>query len=637
MKLTRILTKKLTSFWLLSLTTVAFVFLLCAMMSFLQLTYKFQQQKVTELETMLSNQYQPSSNWELESWLPPMLIAYNAASFKLWHYDKLLFEYKGNIGTENLVRYQSPLKNNPGIRMELELPQPFSQHRPGWYEVLIILVGVGAVLAFVRFGYLWYSRQLEGIEELAQRSRLILLGEHEKALAMPGKGKPRLINRALSRLLEELADAQKERARFDKFIRSNTFLDPDTRIGNRLFLKNRLDALSNEQGMIAHGVLYLLELEDLDLLQQQLGDSLTLELLRQNVNGISQILQSQPNSFFARRSHNQFAIVVTQISLAEADQLAIRLLKVCQSQVLPKLDNADNFYHLGGAYFKVGDGQQQLLEEAEMALRAAQLQGINTWFMYDKGAVDQEFAKGSVRWRSFLEMALVNKRFLAYTQPVMDCDGKLHHREVFTRARDPEGNLVRATLFLPMAVKCGLMPQIERQTLERVLFELLPSEPDKKVCFSINLSLDSLMSRAFIRWLRTTLLEYRDLTGRLIFEVSEDIAAPNQEKIASRLQMIRKMGARLCVDHVGQQVISTQYIQDTGFELIKLHRSIVRQIHLRPENQLFVRSLIGGLYRTEVQVCAEGVELFEEWQTLRILGVSAAQGSWFSEPMPASA
>ncbi len=80
-------------------------------------------------------------------------------------------------------------------------------------------------------------------------------------------------------MLEDLADAQKERARFDKFIRSNTFLDPDTRIGNRLFLKNRLDALSNEQGMIAHGVLYLLELEDLDLLQQQLGDSLTLELL----------------------------------------------------------------------------------------------------------------------------------------------------------------------------------------------------------------------------------------------------------------------------------------------------------------------------------------------------------------------
>jgi RNase E specificity factor CsrD len=41
------------------------------------------------------------------------------------------------------------------------------------------------------------------------------------------------------------------------------------------------------------------------------------------------------------------------------------------------------------------------------------------------------------------------------------------------------------------------------------------------------------------------------------------------------------------------------------------------------------------LYRTEVQVCAEGVEVFEEWQTLQILGVGAAQGMYFSEPIEA--
>lgn len=53
MKFTRMLTTKLTSFWLMSLAAIAFVFLLSAMMSFVQLTYKFQQQKVAELETML--------------------------------------------------------------------------------------------------------------------------------------------------------------------------------------------------------------------------------------------------------------------------------------------------------------------------------------------------------------------------------------------------------------------------------------------------------------------------------------------------------------------------------------------------------------------------------------------------------
>ena len=370
------------------------------------------------------------------------------------------------------------------------------------------------------------------------------------------------------------------------------------------------------------------------------------ELLNSTVNAISLLLQNQANSIFARRSHNQFAIVVPQISLIEADQLASKLLKICLSQPLPEVDNRDNFFHLGCAYFTAGDNAAQLIEEADMALRAAQLQGNSNWFMYDKGAIDEEFAKGSVRWRSFLENALVQKRFFPFSQPIIDSDGNEHHKEIFTRSRDNQGALIRASLFIPMANKCGLMPQVERQIIERVLL-LLSNEPTIEVSnlpsnvksapqrYSINLSLDSLMSRAFTQWLKTTLLEYRHLTPRLIFEVAEDIVIQHQEKLLPKLDMIRKMGARLCVDHVGEQVVGTYYIRECHFDLIKVHRSIVRHIHMRPENQLFIRSLIGGLYRTEVQVCAEGVEVFEEWQTLKILGVSAAQGMYFSEPIEA--
>lgn len=646
MKFTRMLTTKLTSFWLMSLAAIAFVFLLSAMMSFVQLTYKFQQQKVAELETMLVDQYQHQPDWELEAWLPPMLLAYNAVNFRLTLKDEVLFAYEGNLSTQNAMVYDHVLEPTSGLRMQLTLTQPFEHYTFSWYEILILLVGILAVAALVRFGYLWFSQQLDGIEELALRSRLILQGKHEQALATPGNGKPRLINRALTKLLEELQDAQKERGRFDKFIRSNTFLDAETRIGNRLFLNNRLDALSHNQAMLAHGVIYLLEMDDLDLLQQSQGEAVTKELLNSTVNAISQLLQTQANSIFARRSHNQFAIVVPQISLIEADQFASKLLKICLSQPLPDVENRDNFFHLGCAYFTAGDNAAQLIEEADMALRAAQLQGNSNWFMYDKGAIDEEFAKGSVRWRSFLENALVQRRFFPFSQPIIDSDGNEHHKEIFTRARDNQGALIRATLFIPMANKCGLMPQVERQIIERVLL-LLSSELSDGVSnaqtvkksapqiYSINLSLDSLMSRAFTQWLKTTLLEYRHLTTRLIFEVSEDIVIQHQEKLQPKLDMIRKMGARLCVDHVGQQVVGTYYIRECHFDLIKLHRSIVRHIHLRPENQLFVRSLIGGLYRTEVQVCAEGVEVFEEWQTLQILGVGAAQGMYFSEPIEA--
>ena len=632
MKITEILTKKLTAFWLLSLAAVAFIFLLTALVSFVQLTYKFQQHQMSEFESMLLQHQQQHQLQHLDIWLPPILSAYNAQHFLLTRNDEVLYQYDNPNSETSLVYYDRVLSEPLALTFHISLPQPFVSNNVSWHGALIFLFGVVVIWLFVRWGHAWLAEQLEGVEDLAKRSHLILSGDYDKALAESGHGRPRLINRALTQLLLELEDAQKQRARFDQFIRSNTFLDPETGIGNRLFLKNRLDALSNNEGMMAPGVLLLLEMEDLDLLQQELGEEMIHELLSQTISGISQLLDTQANSIFSRRSYNQFAIVVPQVSLADVEKLAAKLLKVCLAQPLDGVNNQDDFFHIGLAYFKVGESKEQLLEEAEMALRAAQFQGSSSWFMYDKGAVDEEFARGSVRWRSFLEYALVNKRVVAFSQPVMDSDGLEHHQEISCRLRDSSDGLVRATLFLPMAIKCGLTPQIERQVIETVLFDLLGSNPTDNAKYSVNLSLDTLSSRAFIRWLKTTLLEYRHLTSKLIFEVNEDILVNNIDKLKPHLDMISKMGASLCVDRVGQQVVSMEYIQACKIDIIKLHRSIVRQIHLRQENQLFVRSIIGGLYRSEVQFFAEGIESFEEWQTLKILGVSAGQGSLFSEP-----
>ncbi|WP_144212294.1 RNase E specificity factor CsrD [Shewanella donghaensis] len=628
MKLTKILTNKLVSFWLLSLTAVGFIFLLGSLVSFTQLTFKFQQQKVTQLESMLVEHYQSDSLWDLHAWLPPMLIAYNANSFKLTRENQLLFEYHSPNPQGNPTLFKHSLGEKSDLIMELTLPQPSLLNQLGWYEYLSLLIALVAIGLFVRYGLRWFTEELDGIEQIAQRSHLIMDGKHQQALEFTGKARPRLINRAMTKLLEQLQDAQKERGRFDQFIRSKTFLDPSTRIGNRIFFENRLEALTHQHSMIAHGAVLLMNFDDLDLLQQQHGDEAVNEQLNDLVQAIQKLLSDVEDTIFARYAFNQFIVVAPQFSLTEADSLANKLLKIGISQLQNQSDSQDNYVHLGAAFYKAGDTQEQILEEVEMALKAAQLQRSNNWFMYDKGAVDKEIAKGSVRWRSFLENTLVNRRFVAITEKVMDSDDIACHQEVFSRAIDNQGNEIRATLFIPMANKCGLMPQVERQLLETVLFELMANNQD---VFSVNLSLDSLTSRAFIRWLKSTLLEHRPLASRLIFEVTEDIVVKHQQDLAENLDMLRKMGSRLCVDHVGLQVVGTHYIQECHFDLVKLHRSIIQQIHLKSENQLFIRSLIGGLYRAEVQVFAEGVTSFEEWQTLKILGVSAAQGDFFNQ------
>jgi len=632
MKLTKILTKKLTSFWLLSLAAVAFVFLLCAVMGFTQLTYTFQQQKVDELEALLVADYQQHGNNQLAIWLPPLLTAYKAVDFSLSQDNQLVYQFHRDQAASvkrSLTLYQTQLSHGK-LLMTLTLPPPFSLHDLSWHELLILVIGFISIGIFVRFGYGWYCRQLDGIEQLALRSQLILDGDFKGAADVPTQGKARMINRALSQLLAELDDAHKERGRLDQFIRKDTFLDKQTQIGNPIFFQNRLDALTHHQTMIAHGVLMLIEFDDVDLVEDKLGEAGVKAVLSLTTEAITAALVQYEDSIFARRSFSQLAIVVPQLSLAEADKLAQRILKTCLKLPFYGIGNPDDFLHLGCAFFKAGDVQLQLVEEAEMALRAAQLQQVNNWFMYDKGALDEQIAKGSVRWRSFLENALVAKRFVTLQQAIIDSDDHILHYEIFSRARDLHGKDVRARLFIPMANKCGLMPSIERQMLEQVLFRLMQ---DNTSTYSVNLSLDSLISRAFVRWLQSTLLELRPLAARLIFEVSEDIIIKHRKNASLRktLDMLRKMGAKLAVDHVGQYVVGTHYIQEYHFDLVKLHSSIVRGVHQRSENQLFIRSLIGGLHRAKVKVIAEGVECFAEWQTLKILGVSAAQGEFLGQ------
>jgi RNase E specificity factor CsrD len=120
MILTRILTKKLTSFWLMSLVGVAFICFLTAMFSFVQLTHAFQQQKVSELEGMLQQQFAvtvaPEEKWQLNNWLPPLLHAYQAQSFVLTKGNVTLFEYKALKPQPGGVQYSSQLEN--GLMME---------------------------------------------------------------------------------------------------------------------------------------------------------------------------------------------------------------------------------------------------------------------------------------------------------------------------------------------------------------------------------------------------------------------------------------------------------------------------------------------------------------------------------------
>lgn len=309
-----------------------------------------------------------------------------------------------------------------------------------------------------------------------------------------------------------------------------------------------------------------------------------------------------------------------------------QMLNALERLVPPAPLELDNWCHIGMTSFVSGERRGRIMDEADMALRSAQLQGSNNWFAFKKEQQTED-ARGSVRWRTLLDAVLDADAIQLHQQPVINAsDGHILQRELLARIRDENGLQIKASRFLPAVEQVGFTIRMDKQVVSQALatLKLMPSSE----VFSVNLNVASLLERSFVRWLRDELLQTpRTVLNRLSFEVTEGALVKHLDAMRPIARMMIGLGCKLVVDQAGRTIVSTHYIKDLNIDYIKLHRSLVREINLRQENQLFVRSMLGACGDSRAKVIAVGVENEKEWDVLKSLGVYAGQGRYFSPEM----
>ncbi|EWH08737.1 regulatory protein CsrD [Catenovulum agarivorans DS-2] len=432
-------------------------------------------------------------------------------------------------------------------------------------------------------------------------------------------------------LLDELAIARTEQNRVDKFIRAQTFLDPELGIGNRVFFENRLEALLNIEEQVEQGFVIGLRIDDFDQLVERNKKSAN-EMLGQFTQILEQSLKRHPTALLARYSQRDLAILLTNVSVKDIELLCKHILRaLAHVRVPPPLD-PESLYHMGVASFRSGDQLTQVLLEADMAIRAAQLQGGINWFMYQEQDKVKTVTMGSLQWRTLLERTLMQNGFILYFQSVIQHQPRtVHHQEVLVRVKDNDGKILKASLFMPMAQKCGLITQIDKQVVLK-LIRLFEQDTTSEARYSINLAQESLLDHKFKQWFLNELSQNPKHAQRLMIEVSEYTIVEHSEELSLFLQQLDKLHVGILVDQVGQYVLSSEYIKHHPISYLKLHSSIVRNIQSKSENQLFIRSLQGTCADTSVKIFAFGLETEAEWQTLKQLNLAGAQGQYFNLP-----
>ena len=576
----------------------------------------------------------PQGAQALPRWLPTLLQASNVVTLTINDSKKQLFDFKGRqiVSDPNVIyhhQYQLPL--HPGYQVTIAAIPLYSEFTYSLGAMSSISLAMLIVALGLMRGVHWLRTQLHGSELLEERGRMILAGRVDQYAEGDDYEWPATASLALDQLISELKDARQERSRFDTFIRTHTFLDQLTGTANRVLFDSRLQSMVQDQD--SHGAVVLLRLSDWDEMCAQQGRGIADELLQDISVILSNFIQRFPDTVLARYFDAEFAILIPQQPAKEIKIFTHQLLNAVERLSPPAPMEKDNWCHIGVTYFHGGDRRGRIMDEADTALRSSQLQGANSWNSFNKEH-QWDKSRGNVRWRTLIDKTLTQGGPLLYQQPIIMAENEqLMSYALLARIQDDNGDVIKASHFMSAIEQVGYSVRFDRAVITKTLLLLKQQSADNS--YAVNITTISLRDKKFVKWLRDELLQLpRPVLNRLLIEVSESMLVKHLDGIRPVLRVLTGLGCKLVVSQAGRTIVSTYYIKDIKADYIKLHRGLVRDIHQRQENQLFVRSMLGACANSDAKVIAVGVETNKEWRVLQQLGVVAAQGRLFVAEKP---
>lgn len=431
------------------------------------------------------------------------------------------------------------------------------------------------------------------------------------------------MNRMSAKVQQMLSDSERRADR----LREQAYRDPVTGLANRRqFMDVLQHAVAHPEGLA--GGLLLLELREFKAYNQQHGYPAGDQLLA----ACGELLRARLTRGFqvnlAHLSGATFAVLVEHVDAdrfsALAEALAAGLAELANRVATESRDIG----HVGAVYFQ-GQSVTDLLADADAALRQAQKQRPNA-SVVRQTTTGRPPVRGASAWRTELARAIAEDRFELVRQPVFDLQRQVLHQEVFLRLPDPQDRArkLAAGHFLPQAEALGLMTEIDRWVLQRVLGRVRAGSAP----VAVNLAAATFEDAACLDWLDQELDRLRLPAGQVLLEVSEYGAGAHVAALSTWIERLAPRGVHFCLDHFGRGFSSFEYLRTLKAHSLKIDGSLVRDLDLHSDNQFYIQALCDIAHGLDMQVIAESVEKEWVWQILPGLGVDGGQGYWLGEP-----
>jgi diguanylate cyclase (GGDEF)-like protein len=479
----------------------------------------------------------------------------------------------------------------------------------GWLSVLGVLASLVAMAGVRRI-----RAPLDAT--VAQAQALM----ERRFVTVPEPAVPELaaLSKAMNAVVLRLKSVFDEQSTQVEHLRQQAHCDALTGLSHRRHFMLQLTAALQAESGSGSGVVYLIRLVDLAGINRVLGHRMTDALLQRLATTLREVVQGLPDVALGRLNGGDFALCMTEADqrLPEPARFVEALRSTFGELAVPV------HVVMGAVHWERGMPLQQVLAAADSALARAEARGGYAVEQV-QDAKAPRVSLGEEAWRQRLAAALDAHRLQLVTYPVVDKQMMLVHHECPMRLQLEEGGVFEAAhLWLPMAMRTGLIGRIDEQAVSMALRAIAEDGQPR----SVNLSPASLADSGFVPRLRALLALQQSEASSLWLEVAEVAAIERFGQVRELCKQLRPLGARVGLEHAGERLARIELLFEVGLDYVKLDASVVQGVAQDANRAAFVSATVSMLHGLGLQVLAEGVADSTDIPALRQAGVDGWTG-----------
>jgi diguanylate cyclase (GGDEF)-like protein/PAS domain S-box-containing protein len=294
--------------------------------------------------------------------------------------------------------------------------------------------------------------------------------------------------------------------------------------------------------------------------------------------------------------------------------------------------------NIGIASATPDDGAEELLRNADVALRAARRRGRGAVELFDPH--QHQPALGHRHLQDDLRRAVAEGQLTLLYQPIVILrNRRIAGVEALVRWQHPDRGVIPAAAFIPAADESGLIVPLGQWVMHEACAQLArwQSElgPGRALTLTVNVTARQLLATTFVTDVSRAISDSGIDPTRLVLEITEQALARNVTDTLRRVREVRELGVRFAIDDFGSRSATLGDPADIPVDILKIDRNYISQLTRRAEDHAATRAIVALGRLKQLRTVAAGIEEEDQMTELLRFRCEYGQGTLFSEPLDA--